>query len=55
MTQEELKGASERVFDAVFSDLGYKAINPENQPEADTLTKIFRFVLIEKIEKAIRG
>ena len=55
MTPEEIKSASERVFESLFSGAHYRASFPEYQSEADVMTKLFKYVITEKIEKAISG
>lgn len=55
MTEEEIKAAASRVFDALLAGTRYEAHQPEHVETAAILTKIFRHHYTKLIANAIRG
>ena len=55
MTEDEVKAAATRVFDALFKGTVYESRTPEYVGAANVLTKVFRHHYIELIAGAIRG
>ena len=55
MTEDEIKAAATRVFNALFKGTIYESRTPEYVDAADALTKIFRHHYTELIAGAIRG
>jgi hypothetical protein len=55
MTEDEIKAAATRVFDALLKGTVYESNTPEYVAAADAMTKVFRHHYIELIAGAIRG
>lgn len=55
MTEDDIKAAATRVFDALFKGTVYESRTPEYVGAADALTKVFRHHYIAVIAEAIRG
>jgi hypothetical protein len=55
MSEDEIKQAAARVFDALFKDVIYESRTLDYAEAAYCLTKVFRHYYTERIEKAIRG
>jgi hypothetical protein len=55
MSEDEIKQAAARVFEALFKDVAYEARTLDYAEAASCLTKVFRHHYTELIEKAIRG
>ncbi len=51
----DTKAAAERVYDAAFGDMKYVSADALYAPQCDMLNKVFRHVMVQRIERAING